>query len=201
MTLKDLDTKNTVAINWLIAVSITVFVFPFVVMLSIFTVIPSFLAFIPLFIGAPYFTFVAIYSAVKRKAEIPIGFTIDEKVLQFGTLRQQITLLANIILVANLSGWALVLFLGSTRSIVFVVVVLTGFLGILSIIVNIPLIYGKFYWSERVARRDHLGRWKFIRASRILCWSVWSIYAAMSLIILFAGRFLDLTDHLLGVAS
>jgi len=201
MTLNELDTKNTVAINWLIAVSITVFVLPFVAILSIITVIPSLLALIPLFIGVPYFAFVAIYSAVKRKAEIPIGFVIDEKVLQFGTLRQQITLLANIILVVNLAGWALVLFLGSTGSIGFVVVVLTGFLGLLSIIVNIPLIYGKFYWSERVAKADHLGRWKFIKASRILCWFVWSIYAAISLIILFAGRFLDLSDHLLGVAS
>jgi hypothetical protein len=201
MTLNELDTKNTVAINWLIALSITVFVFPFVVILSIITVIPSFLALIPLFIGAPYFAFVAIYSAVKSKAEIPTGFVIDEKVLQFGTLRQQITLLANIILVVNLAGWALVLFLGNTGSIGFVVVVLTGFLGLLSIIVNIPLIYGKFYWSERIAKQEHWGHWKFIRASRILCWSVWSIYATISLIILFAGRFLDLSGNLLGVAS
>jgi hypothetical protein len=201
MTLNQLDTKSTVATNWIIAVSITVFVFPFLALLSVITVIPLVITLIPLFAGAPYFAFVAIYSAVRRKSNLPIGFDPDEKVLQFGTLRQQMTFLTNVILVINLVGWAFVWELGPTGTIAFVVYTLTGFFGILSIVINVPLIYGKFYWSERFAKQEHIGQWKLIRASRIMCWFVWSVYAAISFAAIFADSLADIGGQVFGVPS
>lgn len=159
-----------------------------------------------LFVGpfyASYFvpTTIARWRRAALKAEASTGInqkgSLNQRyILNFGTTNQRMTLILNVVLLANLVSFGLFVLASFLHppdddalfSPAFV-------LGIIAVIAGIPLTILNLRWRlttesapvEAKAIRHQSGSWKLIRASRILSMSVWCGYPAASILLVALG--------------
>jgi len=180
-------TKSAVR-SWIFFTAITVIAAIFVTFVSLYMFPITILLSYPLMaLGVPYTIFVAIYAFHRRKT---LGAEINPEAENFKLISQRVTFLLNIMLMINVV-YAVIYYTPGlfsphvTDDVVFVSIgsfAVVG--GVASIFFNSPLIYNSAVsQTERFVIKYRARKWKIIRFSRILSWTVWSLYALIGTVV------------------